>query len=100
MKGSSLVDMSGAAIVCVHVAEEGKPILLGFKDEPTEPVDSGWQFLCGHCEELVEARIWTVREILQCEPTLRVLWAEPPGTVLSRTSAAAPWKSTSRRDGV
>jgi len=87
-------DNSGAAIVCQHVAEKGCPILLAIRDEPIEPTDSGWQFLCGSDEHEDESKfqVWSVREVTEFEPSLNELVDLPAGSSISRVSAEAPWK--------
>ncbi len=93
------VDDSGAAVVCSHVAEEGKPILLATRDAPVDPVDSGWQFLCGAAEEDTErARVWSIRSVLKEDPSLLPFVEKPPGTMLRRRSTNSPW-SEGRTDG-
>jgi hypothetical protein len=83
-----------AGIVCSHVAIDQKPILRAVRDEPTEPVDSGWQFLCGlvNHDETDSARVWAVCEILDYEPSLRQYMSYPVGTVLIRDDAASGWR--------
>lgn len=87
-------DDSGAAIVCHHVAAKGYPILVAFRDEPIEPTDSGWQFLCGSGEDEEESKfqVWSVREVTEDEPSLTELIDLPSGTSLSRVDREGAWK--------
>jgi hypothetical protein len=82
-----------AAIVCEHVAN-GCPILRAVKDEPLEPADSGWQFVCnsGVRENEETAKVWAVHEVLEVEPTLAAFIEKPAGTILERKSANASWE--------
>jgi hypothetical protein len=82
-----------AAIVCVHVALEGYPILLAVRDKPTVPEDSGWQFLCnsGQDENEDEAQVWALSEVFEHDPSLFGLLDVPPGTKLVRGRQNQPW---------
>jgi len=82
-----------AVIVCEHVAQ-GAPILRGARDEPLEEADSGWQFLCnsGVFENQDNAQVWALHEVLEIDPALGEFIDHPPGTVIVRESASAPWK--------
>ena len=95
MKDSyELTDDSGAAILCNHVAEGRLPILLATKDEPIEPTDSGWQFLCGSDEhdDKSNFRVWSVREVTELDPSL-TQWVDlPPPTSLFRSNVGESWK--------
>jgi len=78
------IDDSGAALVCTHVADQSQPIRLAFRIEPAEPVDSGWQFFCGNTaeEDPSTARVWSLRDVLNDQPSLRRFLSAPPGTEL------------------
>lgn len=90
---SELTDDSGAAIICSHAAS-GHPILLAIRDLPIEPADSGWQFLCGSSKHEDESavQVWSVREVIETDPSLVYLVDLPPGTSLSRTNRHKPWE--------
>lgn len=82
---------SGAAIVCSHVAQENYPILCAKKDEPLDPVDSGWQFLCYSGKDENDGKIWAISEVIELEPTLKNLLNQPVGTTLIRKNKNADW---------
>jgi hypothetical protein len=82
-----------AAIVCAHVATAECPILIADRSEPEDPADSGWQFLCGTKDEnWNEAKVWSVGEVVESDPSLASLVNLPIGTRLVRVSAKAPWE--------
>jgi len=83
-----------AAIVCLHVAKLGYPILLAERDEPTMREDSGWQFLCnsGLPEIDSEAQVWALDEVLALEPSLDAFTDSRPGTVITRKDATSSWR--------
>ena len=85
-----------AAIVCSHIAKGGLPVLLAVRTEPSEPEDSGWQFLCnsGKEETESEAQVWLVSEVLDLEPGLAAFINLPVGTRLLRTNLNSKWTKT------
>src|SRR6266567_4011515 len=87
------IDESGSAIICSHIVKDHYPILLAIRDVPIEKDDSGWQFLCnsGKREEEDGAQIYSIKEILDLEPTLKELISSEPGTVWIRESIKSPW---------
>lgn len=84
-----------AAIICVHAAKEGLPILRAIRTEPLEPEDSGWQFLCnsGKDENENEAQVWLVSEVLGLEPSLSKFIKAPVGTMVSRLDGNSRWET-------
>ena len=83
-----------AAIVCAHVAAGRLPILLAERSEPEEPADSGWQFLCGvEREDWNEAKVWSVQEVIDTDPSLAALIDLPIGTRLARPAPDARWEN-------
>jgi hypothetical protein len=82
-----------AAIVCSHVAKCHLPIKLAVKNAPSFPEDSGWQFLCGESpdEDIQEAQMWSIREVLKREPTLASFMDVPDNTCLRRDSETGEW---------
>jgi len=80
--------------VCAHVAARAHKILQAVRTEPLEKADSGWQLLCnsGLEEKVEDAKIWTIREVLDLEPSL-IDWVDAPvGTTLWRPTASEPWQ--------
>lgn len=90
-----------AAIFCEHVASRKNPILRAVRDDPQDPDDSGWQFLCASCatEDPSAAQVWLVDEVLFEEPSLDEYIDSPAGTRLERKSSASPWIKTSAAKG-
>ena len=90
-----------AAIVCEHIAGEGRPIKSAFKMKPVEAEDSGWQFFCGDqsFENSVNAKIWLAHEVLEYEPSLARFMEMPVGTRLWRTNTDSEWQSQSFPEG-
>lgn len=78
--------LNSASIVCKHIVRGDEPIPLAQRDEPVEPEDSGWQFLCdsGKEETVNDAKIWLTQEVLDFEPSLKKHILPPIGTVLIR----------------
>jgi hypothetical protein len=82
-----------AAIVCVHVANDGLPIRVARRDESVDPVDTGWQFHCdvhGHGGDK-DALVVAVEEIVDLDPTVLPLLDSPPKTAFRRDSEDAEW---------
>jgi len=90
----NVVDISGAAIVCSHVAVDGDAILRAMRNEPIQAEDSGWQFMCGRREHDDEddAQVWSISHVLREERTLQDLLNEPAGTTWVRKKITAPWE--------
>jgi len=88
-----VINITGAAIVCSHVARDGYPVLLAKRDDPMDPDDSGWQFLCGsgvHEDEQL-AQVWAVSEVVEKEPTLKGIIGSPVGSKFVRRDKTSPW---------
>src|SRR5260221_4225459 len=82
-----------AAIVCGHVAAKSLPVLYASRDEPLEEADSGWQFTCNkHEEDLSEAKVCAIYEVVEIEPSLAPLIDLPSGTKVIRDAPDSPWK--------
>ena len=92
MKSEDL-DRSGAAVVCPFVAEKRMPIVYGFRDESTEPADSGWQFLSEMEVSIDDLKVLSINEVLEYEPSLKDYIDFPEGTELSRASGDCPWRT-------
>ena len=57
------------------------------------PEDTGWQFLCNQADEdIQEAQVWSLREVVNLEPALAAFLNCPVGTTLVRADRASPWK--------
>ena len=84
--------LDSAAIVCAEIAHDGHPIMYAERSAPLQPEDSGWQFLCGDTHaNSDDVQIWSVREIVELDPTLTKHILLPAGTILERRSPDAPW---------
>jgi hypothetical protein len=90
----TMQDSSAAAIVCPHVARDGRPILYAERSEPVNAEDSGWQFLCNsvRSEDPSQAQVWSLDEVLVLEPSLRSVIVAPPGTRVYRRDKLAAWE--------
>jgi hypothetical protein len=88
-----VINITGAAIVCSHIAIDSYPILLAIRDEPISPEDSGWQFLCnsGADENQNLAQVWALSEVMEAEPTLKEILSQPPGSKFTRKDRNSPW---------
>ena len=75
---------ASAAIVCIHVAKQGKAVRMAVRDTPQRAEDSGWQFLCNGEEDELEAEVWSVEEVLGLAPDLEPFIDSPVGTLLAR----------------
>lgn len=85
--------VSGSAvIVCAHVAN-GEPVLLAMRTEPESEYDSGWQFLCNcHEENWEDAKVFSVSEALDLEPSLEGFIDLPPDVTIVRDDVSSAWK--------
>ncbi|MCF7958803.1 MAG: DUF2185 domain-containing protein [Phycisphaerae bacterium] len=90
---STLQEDRRYAIICSHISEENYPILYAFRDESKDESDSGWQFLCnsGMQEDVDNAQIWAVDEVISKEASLSQFIDFPVGTELLRSSVRKPW---------
>lgn len=71
-----------AVIVCRHVAEQPERLMRGARSEPLDPADSGWAFYCAdgnHADE-TGAQVWSVADLLRCEPSVAGLLKSPIGS--------------------
>lgn len=94
MKNFGGFDDSGSAIICGHVAINRCPILYAERSEPIDEIDSGWQFLCNASEneDVGQAQVWSINEVLCYEPSLKRFMNYPPGTRLERKNIESDWK--------
>lgn len=88
------INFGGAVILCAHVAKSQFPILLGERDESTMPEDTGWQFLCNRVEseDMQEAQVWGLNEVLDVVPSLARFVNCPVGTTIMRDDEKSEWK--------
>jgi hypothetical protein len=86
---------NAGAIICSHVAA-GEPILRATRDNPMDPDDSGWQFLCdsGADERIEDAKIWTVTQVTEHDPTILQFINFPIGTTMARPDANSEWQAS------
>lgn len=77
-----------ACFVCDHVLNRLRPILHVTHDE-----DGSWQFLCGYDgHEMSNAKILTLKEVTQLDPTINDLYEMPLGVGADRNSIHDKWK--------
>ena len=95
-QGALMINRGGAAFVCIHVHERQYPILQATRTNPVFPEDTGWQFLCGRVKEHTdsEARIWSLDEVRELDPSLGCWLEYPAGTQVYREAVGAPWLRT------
>ncbi len=81
-------------IVCPHCASGSRPILLAQRTSPHEKGDSGWQFYCksGAEENIAEAKVLPLKEIVKLEPSLRDWLETPIGMHLWRPMGRSRWE--------
>lgn len=59
-----------------------------------DPIDTGWQFLCGakSHDKVEDAEVWALDEVLELEPTLKNFMELPFGTRITRKDKSSTWK--------
>ena len=77
-----------AVFTCVHVLERGADICYVTHDED----DGGWQFMCGESHDESDARIVSLQEIFDRDPSVGVLSQMPLGCGAVRENRESPWK--------
>jgi len=93
---NELINGKGA-IISRSISLDGGVICFAERSEPLEEADSGWYF-AGHENEALDssgAQIWSISEVLECEPTLSVFINMPAGTRLIRSSKNDKWEEMS-----
>lgn len=80
-------------VVCRHIAKDMLPILEVRRSNPVDPQDSGWHAYCNSedDEQIDDAEIWTVGQILAYEPSLVGLLDSEVGTILKRETRGHAW---------
>ena len=76
-----------AVFTCVHIIEEGKPILHVKHDD-----DGDWQFLCGGSHLTEDARIIALQEIVNIDPSVNKVSNLRCGQTAVRESEESEWK--------
>lgn len=85
------VSRESAVILCSHIVC-GAPILLAMRTEPEDEDDSGWQFICNcHEENWEEAKVCSVSEALELEPSLKNFIDLPYDLTMVRESESSEW---------
>lgn len=75
-----------ATIACSHIVEDGKPILFVSRGE-----DGMWQFLCGESHDPDEARIVSLEQVFELDPSIGDLNDMPLGYYVERPSQDKDW---------
>lgn len=88
---SNIIDISGAAIVSPLIAKKQQPITYGYRDEPIDPADSGWQFMTNEEVPAGDIKIWSINEVVEYEPSLEKYIYLPVGTKLTRDDVGSEW---------
>ncbi|WP_234041880.1 hypothetical protein [Persicirhabdus sediminis] len=70
-----------------HIIEDGKPILHVVHDE-----DGEWQFMGDQECDVEDARIVTMGQIVQLDPSVNGLYEMPSGIGAFRESVGGEWK--------
>ena len=76
-----------AAIICCHIIDDGKPVLYVSHDED----DGMWQFLCGSAHETAEARLVSLKEVFDLDPSVGELKDMPCGYCAERKTENDNW---------
>lgn len=84
-KGTDAPDT--AVITCCHIVEDRKPILYVSHDAD----DGMWQFLCGKEHTTAEARVVSLGEIFDFDPSARALRDMPCGCCAARENLGDSW---------
>lgn len=77
-----------AVFTCVHILEGDADICYVTHDED----DGGWQFLCGENHDESDARIVSLKQIVEMDPSVGALSDMPLGYGAVRNDKASPWK--------
>lgn len=88
------VNLDSGAIISRNIALGIDKILYAQRDDPISPEDSGWQFTAGSLDgsNMQNAEIWTLREIIELEPTLAKFISLPIGSGIVRSSSGDNWR--------
>ncbi len=62
--------MDPRVFVSEMIARGEHPILVGFRHEPVESRDSGWQFTAGDRDDMRDMRLWAMSDLIAYEPSV------------------------------
>lgn len=77
-----------AVFTCVHVLENGADICCVTHDAD----DGSWQFLCGQSHTEDEARVVSLKNILELDSSIATLANMPLGCGAFRENKSSQWK--------
>ncbi len=77
-----------ACLTLREIIEDGAPVLLVVHD----PEDHDWQFLTGAAISMDDARLVSMHEMVDLDPTLLEVGHIPPGYQATRESVGAQWQ--------
>jgi hypothetical protein len=75
-----------ACISCRHVVTEGQPILTVSHDH-----DGSWQFLCGLEHSEADAKVISLKQAAEKDPSVNGLYEMPVGVGADRATTDAEW---------
>jgi hypothetical protein len=89
-------DLDHAVQVCEHIANEGKPVLWGRRNEADGSEDSGWQFRCtgDSVEPPTGFRFWSIHELIEEDPSVSMIINCPLGATVERSQPEEDWVVT------
>jgi hypothetical protein len=93
MNKNSQDDLTYLAAIITSDIADGSPIMYAERSTPVDEADSGWQFLGTTFSYRSEkALVWSLREVLDLEPTLTGYIHAPYGTKLARSTKSSQWQ--------
>ena len=81
-----------ATMSCIHVTNEGKPILYVSHDKD----DGMWQFLCGGTHDMADAMVVSLYYIYEKDTSVAEIADLPYGSIAERETVGAAWKKRRR----
>lgn len=75
-----------ACFSCRHVVTDGLPILSVTHDH-----DGSWQFLCGQVHNETDAKIISLKQVTEIDPSVNGLYKMPTGVGADRETQADEW---------
>ena len=76
-----------ACFSCQHVVTSGQPILSVMHDH-----DGSWQFLCGQDHREADAKIISLKQVTEIDPSINELYEMPAGVGADRATKESEWK--------